>query len=204
MTIYRVPIELSWGGSGSPGVNVFHVRTSVGSSTAGDEMLQGAVDSIHTLYADLTAGGHSYGPPFASQTEITLGNVVDVETQELAHPSWEDINTGQGGESLPPANQVVVAWRTTVAARRGSGRTFFGPLNTGTQASDGSVASVVRQNFLEHAQAFVDRNLQDNGWAVGIYGLVIPKKQGGVDKVLRDITGRSVGRSFSVLRSRRD
>jgi hypothetical protein len=204
MPVYRVPVELDWPESGSPGANVWHVRTSVGGSTAGDELLQGAVDSIHTLYADLVAGGHAYGPPFASGLEIRMGNVVDVATQEMATPTFDALTVPNSGRTLPPANQVVVAWRTTIAARRGSGRTFFGPLNVGTQADDGSIDAVTRQNFLEHAQAFVDRNAQDNGWAVGIWGLDQPGTGPHGPKVLRDIKARTVGRSFAVLRSRRD
>jgi hypothetical protein len=203
MTIYRVPVNISFTGVGSPGANVWHVRAGLTpGSTAAD--LQSAVDSIHAFYDALILGGGGLGAPFAAGTVFTLGNVTDVATQQLKTPSWTAQTIGATGNDAPPACQVCVAWRTTVAARRGQGRTFLGPLNNGVVETDGSIKAQVRTNVLAAAQALITRNLPDNGWAVGIWGLDVAGGDRKAPRVLRDITGRTVGTQFAVLRSRRD
>jgi hypothetical protein len=162
------------------------------------------VDSIHQFYADLAAGGGGLGPPFAASTSFTLGQIVNMETDATASATWSTITIGATGNDLPPANQICVSWRTSIAARRGTGRTFIGPLNTGVAAPDGSILSTVRNNVLTAATGLRSRNLTINGWAVGVWGLQSAGGDRQAPRVLRDITGATVGTSFAVLRSRRD
>jgi hypothetical protein len=104
---------------------------------------------------------------------------------------------------------VCVTWRTTLVARRGTGRTFLGPLAGGSMSADGTPDDTILANVRTRSQALVDASRSDNGYAIGVYGLESP--WGGVGpapsdtpRVLRDIIGYRIRDQFAVLRSRRD
>lgn len=204
MTIYRIPVEFTWPGPGSPGVNVWHARVGLPGGTAGDQTLQAAVDSVHAFYAELAGGNGHIGAPWAGGLRFRLGQVVDVLSQEVHSANFPEIALGDLGKSAPPTTQIVVGWRTTIAARRGQGRTFLGPLNDFCVATDGTMNAEVRGNVLTAAGHLLDRNKADTGWSLGVYGLEAAKTGPKGAKVLRDFTGFSVNSSLSVLRSRRD
>lgn len=207
MTIWRVPVDISWPGPGSPGVNVWHVRCNSGLG-ADDTELQAAVDSIHTFYTDLNGPGGT-GSIFAPGTRLTLAQAVEVDSSTPANPTWATVEGAPPGTALPYATQVCVSWRTQVAARRGMGRTFVGPLNHGILQTDGTIADSVLTTIRNAAAGLVGRNDSLNGWAVAIYGLQAegPGAGGvyeGLPRVARDITAYKVRDTFAVLRSRRD
>lgn len=202
MAIFRVPILQTFTDPGSPGVNVFHVRT--GGVTPAAAALQAAVDSIRTFYVDLTSTTLSTFPPYAGGAEFTLGTVVNVETQEAMSPTFTPRTWASATPDLPPSNQICIGWKTTIAARRGTGRTYIGPLNDNAKSNSGSISTTTRDHVLAAAQAFVDRSLVDNDWAIAIYGLQTANSGPTGAKVARDITSRRVGTKFAVLRSRRD
>lgn len=204
MTIYRIPVETSWSGPGTPGVNVWHARVDGAGGALPGGGLQGAVDSIHAFYKEIDTSSRGSHRFWAAGTLFQLGQVVDVDTQEVASARFDPIGTEGGVGDAPHAAQIVVGWRSTIAARRGQGRTFLGPLAAQTVAADGSIEVNSRNWVLWAAQGLVARNKSDNGWGLGVYGLEAPKKQGGSGRVLRDFTGASVNMQFSVLRSRRD
>lgn len=202
MTVFRVPVNLSWSGSGSPGVNVWSVRVDNAPLT-GDSNLQEAVTAIHTFY-------DSVKDIFQAGTTITLGDIVERNSQTFASASWTTITGNNTGFDAAPVLQIVVSWKTTLAARRGMGRTFLGPLCNDNVENDGTIVPARLTEISNAATALVNNSKGNlNGWAVGVWGYQNakpPKPQVRTDfgRVHRDIVGYKVRDRFAVLRSRRD
>ena len=208
MTIYRVPVNLTWPGTGGPGVNVWHVRTDT-DWVATPAYLQAAVDAIHDFYEDITGQGTTGGDWMASDFAADLGTVVDVETAEMGSPQWTKVQGAGQTTNAPSVIQVCISWTTSIAARRGRGRTFVGPLQGGAIEANGSVNEACLTSLRAAAQKLIDASSAANGWAIGVYGLAAAAPQGTVDyaalpHVLRDIQGYSIKDKFAVLRGRRD
>jgi hypothetical protein len=202
MSVFRLPVEFTWPGPGTPGANVWHVRTDVSSGGLQGEQLQAATDAIHGYYASLLG-------LFAPGTTFTLGQVVDMDTQEGAAPDWDSIGSSAPAGAAPPVLAIVVAWKTTLVARRGTGRTFLGPLAAGSMQADGTPDDTFLGNVRTRSAALRDASRGDNGYAVGVWGLVnkytgTPPIPSNTPRVLRDIISYSVKDQFAVLRSRRD
>lgn len=201
MAIFRVPINISFPGAGSPGANIWHIRTP--GPLVGDELTQAnaLIAIIHTFYTDLLAY-------FPNTTAITLGTVVEEETQREISPTFAQV-TGTGTGSSPQALALVVTWKTSIAARRGRGRTFVGPLNTGAVESNGTPNETFRANALLAAQNLVNSSVAYLNGAIGVYGYQDAwtepgPRPAGQPRILRDFTGRSIRDLFGILRSRRD
>lgn len=202
MAIYRVPVNIAYTGAGSPGVNVWHVR-STGSFATNPSDLQGMVTAIRTFYNSLVAY-------FPTTQSFTLGTVTDVETDEEAVPTWATVTGTTAGGYLPQANCIVVTWKTTVAARRGRGRTFVGPLISTIAQTDGTIVDASRTAFLGAANTLVSTSTAYANGAVGVWGLQNSRAAGDttpydqLPHVLRDVTGASIRDLFGIMRSRRD
>lgn len=204
MAVYRVSVGLTWTGPGSPGANVWHLRTEEEGSPLGNEQLQDAIDELHAFYSGLNTTTGGVAGIFAPGTRFNLESVTNVESDEGAAPTWVEIVSASTDGDLPPICQICVSWKTTSHTRRGSGRTFLGPLNAGVQANDGSISGAHRQRILDAATLLATHNGVDDGWAIGVYGLVAPGGTPLSPHVLRDIIGATVGTQFASLRSRRD
>lgn len=212
MPTYRVPVELMWAGSGSPGANVWHVRTTA-EFGADPLQLQAAIDAIRTFYRDIAVGdADTVYPLIASGTLINLGTVVDVDSQEIAEPTFDEIVASSNTGLAPAPVAVTVTWRTSIAARRGRGRTFVGPVGSLAVQTDGTIKDEYVDNLRTVANNLVAASVPANNWAVGVYGQVdsltgegiTPEQRRLAPKVLRDITGATVRDKWAVLRSRRD
>lgn len=211
MTIWRVPVVCTWPGIGSPGVNVWHVRCNSGLGADATE-LQSAVDSIHTFYDAIGPSAAAPGTPLRASIAFTLGQVVEVDSQTAGAPTWSTLTVGGAMGSTADVLQLCLSWKTTIAARRGRGRTFIGPLNSNVVTTDGTPRDDYVTLIKAAAQGLVDRNDNLNGWAVAIYGqqsmlkgpTVTPEMRQAAPHVARDIIGYSMQDKFAVLRSRRD
>lgn len=202
MTVWRVPINLTWPGAGSPGVNVWSIRTT--SEVQSDEVnLQEALDELHNRYTSFC----QYMP---SGSTAQLGDVVNRDTQEFGPGTWTKITSTNGSGQAPQALQMVISWRTALAARRGMGRTFIGPLGTNVMQSDGSISDTILTEVTGLAQGILNASTSGtNGWSVGVWGLQNKAPSGttnysALPHVHRDITGFRVRDKFGILRSRRD
>lgn len=202
MPVYRVPIALTWTGAGSPGVNVWSVRTTT-SSPVGDAELQGALDALHTFYAGI-------GNAFAGGTTITLGEMTVRDTSERATGTFTKITSSNASNKAAPSLQIVIGWRTSLAKRRGMGRTFIGPLGADYVGPDGSIEDGKLTGVGTNVQTLLDASLSTtNGWGLGVWGLADsvpsnPASPASQPHVHRDIIGYKIRDQFGILRSRRD
>jgi len=201
MTILRVPFNIAFPGAGSPGANVWHIRTVTGPGGAELAEANTLIGYIRTFYDAVK----SYIP---STTSISIGTVTEEITQREIIPTFANVG-GTGTGSSPQALALVVTWRTAVAARRGRGRTFVGPLSTAASSSDGTPDNAVRLAVATAATALVTSSMAYGNGAIGVYGYDEAKPQGeprdpSDGRVLRDYTGATVRDLFGILRSRRD
>jgi hypothetical protein len=203
MPVYRFPVTIDYLGGGGPAVNVWHLRTDTGGGALGDEQRQGAADALHTFYRALA---HQTGG-----TILILGGGVrvngdfmtDVESDESHHVDFDEVSAAGAQDYAPVNTALVVNWTTTIAARRGRGRTFLGPLSSTNIQNDGTPTGDCVTVVKAAAQALVNDSLSDNGWAFGVYGLETPGGTPDSPKVLRDFTGMRVRDRFAQMGSRR-
>lgn len=187
----RLAVDLSWtGATGSPGVNVWHIRFENASAPGGDQ--DAMVEAIRDFYV-ATRGSYPTAVNIRFNGEIhgvgdDAGNLYTADT-------WSTTGSGING-FLPPAVCTLVSWRTSSATRSGRGRTFIGPMSATILETNGTPD----EGFRAGTQAAVDDLIETsdsfaNG-AVGIYSRT--------ENVFRDLVSGDVPNYFAVLRSRRD
>jgi hypothetical protein len=206
MAIFRVPVAITGPSPGMPGVNVWHCRVDDAFDTDAtlDLAIQELVD-FYTAIAPLLAPAHAWQ---------VGADITDVDARrDRSRPlrSVSSTATGVAGR-MPPANQIVVGWKTDLKARRGMGRTFVGPLSAGQEEGGGVPTAPAVAALRTAAGALVDASQAANSWAFGVYGQekalsqpgAINPETGEPFRVLRDFIGYKVNEKFAVLRSRRD
>jgi len=203
MPIFRVPVNVAFVGAGSPGANIWHIRTVAGPGGSELTQAQTMVTAIRQFYNSCQA----YLP---TTNVYTLGTVTELGTGREISPTWSSLS-GVATGNIAQALCVVVTWKTSIAARRGRGRTFLGPLATSVQQSDGTIVDAARTGIGTAAAALVSTSLTDGNGAVGVWGYSAAKTPGKANprnpadgRELRDITGYAIRDVFGVLRSRRD
>ena len=195
---------LTFPGVGSPGANIWHIRTIADPLDAGElSQANSLVGYIRTFYSALVGF-------LPATTTVNLGTVTEEETQREITPTMATV-TGSGTGSAPQALAVVVTWKTSIAARRGRGRTFLGPLATTLMQSDGTPNDASLVSIRTAAGALVTSSTSFGNGAIGVYGYQNAKVSGKENlrdpndpRVFRDFTGYAVRDQFGVLRSRRD
>ena len=203
MTIFRCPINITFPGAGSPGANIWHFRTTGAIGAVETGQAQNMVNILRTFY-------QSVNTLMPATTSITLGTVTEVTTAREITPTFAAV-TGSGTGSAMQALAVVVTWKTSIAARRGRGRTFLGPLATSVVQSDGTINDSNLTTIRASAAALVSSSLADGNGALGVYGYDAAKTPGKANprnpadgKIFRDFTSYQIRDLFGVLRSRRD
>jgi len=203
MAIWRVPINIVFPGAGSPGVNVWHIRT--GGVLPADEVTQAnaLIGYIRTFYNNLVGN-------YPTGVTLSLGTVTEEATQREMACTMTAVS-GVGTGSAPQLLAMVVTWKTTIAARRGRGRTFIGPLSTSSMQSDGTPVDSFRTTVGTGAAALIASSVAYGNGAIGVYGYQNAKLPGKANlrnpadpKVFRDVTGYATRDLFGSLRSRRD
>lgn len=190
VAIYRVPIDLSWNGSGSPGVNVWHIETGDNPTGVGVETI---IALLRGFYEDLLT---VLGGPM---TVRFAGEVVEVNTDVRAGaPTWS-ISPAATNQYAAFPLALVVSWRTVLASRSATGRTFIGPLAASVDGSTGTPSAAV----VAQLQAAATELIEAVETAEGDGGsrLVVYSRLTGQATAIQ--SGR-VRTQFSVLRSRRD
>lgn len=198
MAIWRLPINLNYGRGGGPGVNVWHARQ--GSLDPGEE-LGDLSNMLHTFYSDIASGAISGSDGFQAGMTIDAGDWVDVDSEESRPADFDTITVPGTAPDAPPVLAVCMTWRTSIAARRGRGRTFLGPLSQNALQDNGTPDEDLRNVFATAAEDLVSASTGFGNGAWGVYGRTAV---GASTHVLRDLTGFSVPNEFAVMRSRRD
>lgn len=198
MSVVRIPVTLNWPGSGAPGINVFHLRTTEDWDTAGHDLI---VDDALDVLATFVDAVYDIVAPVGFTWSLGE-NVVDVASSEARDFTVRSGATASTDTPAPHALAVVVGWKTTLAARRGRGRTFLGPCRKGLIDTDGTIEPGNLANIRTHADTFVASSSSIAGGSFAVWG----QEAAGVPgvNVARDITSANVRDVFAVLRSRRD
>jgi hypothetical protein len=203
MAIFRVPINITFPGAGSPGVNVWHIKTNDANLSTELTQANALIGYMRTLYDAIKI----YYP---ATTVLSLGTVTEELTSREITPTMASV-TGTGTGSAPQLLALVVTWRTNVASRRGRGRTFLGPLATAAMQSDGTPSATLLTAAGDAAQALITSSQAYLNGQIGVYGYEDPKTPGKLNprdptdpKIFREFTGRSIRDLFGSLRSRRD
>lgn len=191
MPTVRIPIDLSWvGASGSPGVNVFHGRIDP------EEIETGGLDDItemlHTFYSTCV-GIFPDGTTIRYEGEAF--GVGDDEGNVYTSPEWTVLGEGNGG-FLPPANAILVSWKTGSGGRSGRGRTFLSPIVLPADEENGTPGEPTRASVQGAVDALVASSTGFGNGALGVYSRT--------QDTFRDFTSGNVPNFFAVLRSRRD
>lgn len=192
MPVFRGVVSIAHPSLGGEGSNTWHCRTvSVTNPgiTADLVILTGMLEDLYNGLNDVLAGG----------TLCTFdGEWIQIDSEEPEiHdvPGWSSAS-GTSTAPLPPANSMVISWRTNLASKRARGRTFVGPLGVNTLQDNGTPTEAARGLLDGHAEAFIEAFDGAFNGAFGVWSQL--------DAVLRDFTGASTANRFAVLRSRRD
>lgn len=195
MSIYRVTVGLTWNGVGSPGANVWHYRADGSQPAIGmEEDVADGLANLHTFY-------NSIRVLYPSTTSIRIPeDVLRIDTdppQSVGFAPQVLSGTGFTTEA-PELLAMCVQWLTSVRTRRGRGRTFIGPLSSGTIETDGTPDNAKATTLQTAARALVAAGeAGDANGAFGVYSRV--------DSVIRDFTDATARQDkFAVMKSRRD
>lgn len=187
MPTIKIPVRIDYPNSGGPGYNVFHARVNDVETD-----LEDALDALESFYNTLPS-------LWGSTTSLTIGEgmINDPYGSPTYLPDDVRVITGTGTPTaLPQLLAICISWRTPSATRTGRGRTFLGPLVTGTAQADGTPIDAIVTAVRDSAQFLVGQSTGANGWAFGVYSQK--------DALFRDWVGSSVKDRFSYLSSRRD
>lgn len=192
MGVYRCTVKSTFPIGSTRGTNTWTVRT-VG--TGGDETdvqtLMGVVRDFYVDMASSTPSDFTWSWDGTSQElgteEPTLLPVAD---------TWSVTGT-DASEYGAASNMAVVTWRTSLATRRGRGRTFIGPIGRDFVDTDGTLGD----GYLgQLRQAAADLVGAQGGFVGTVGGLCVWSD---LDGVARDFIGSTVTDQVAVLRSRR-
>lgn len=198
MATWRLPVALTYDLGGGPGVNVWHLRNT---GEPFDDDVQECVDAIHAFYSTVASGAIAGADGYQAGMRISADTVINVDSDESASVDWDTITVPATGDVAPPVLALCMTWRTSIAARRGRGRSFMGPLSQNALQDNGTPAEDFRAVHVGAAQDLVDFNDGFDNGAVVVYGRTAI---GSSTHVARDITGFSVPNEFAIMRSRRD
>jgi hypothetical protein len=191
MPTMRVPVEMSWAGvSGSPGANIWHVRTTADITSPPE--LESNTELIRQFYEDIAS---LYCSDLVLRYEGEATGVGDDTGNIYTSPPWTVTGT-TGLDHLAPALQMMVQWRGETGGPHGRGRTFIGPLSTACHQDNGTPDEAERTVLIDAAAALVEGSDSFADGAVGIWSRT--------ELVFRDVVSSAVPNKFAILRSRRD
>lgn len=191
MPTLRMVVEHTYPIAGGPGINVWHYRTATPGNPE-DAEIPNAATILQAFYSDIAS-------LFTTSSTLSLREqVIDVDSGEVyAAEPWSVVGTRAVGDGwVPPANAIVLNWRTSNVSRSGRGRSFFGPLSRNVLETNGTPALFALTALATAANALIDDQQSVGNGAFGVYS----PTQG----VIRDFVSAYSRDQFAVLRSRRD
>lgn len=196
MAIFRATVVLTSACLGGHGTNTWHFRTDSDDIVPNLVSVHDAEDALQNFYIavkDLWPAGTT------ASHNGEWATVNDEEPEVLDGFQWTQ--SGGAGEPLPPANCIVVGWKTTRNTRYGRGRTFLGPIGEGWN-EEGTPSAAALTIARDGSQDLVDWNsgVLSGSSAFGVWS----EHSATAEPAFRDFTSRTVHDKFAVLRSRRD
>lgn len=198
MAVVRIPVRIDQASLPSPAFNIWHGRVdalasgATGTSAPLDDMLT----TLHDFYLGVIGA-------MAGGTTITMpSSVVDVSDSYEYGVTTPGNISGGGANTLESGLALTIGWKTSIAGRRGRGRTFLGPMGQGSQDVNGHPTAGTITLVNTAIAALLSDSLSDNGWALGVWGQQTANVKN--PKVLRDFTAAKVSTKYAHLRSRRD
>lgn len=189
---YAIKVKTTFPGGTKSGVNVWHVRKP--DPLADDPTLQPPCDAIAAFYASLkTQFGSTY-----SWTWDGSATEVGTATPHLVGglTGFSHVGSAGGNTSSGPAGVgLCVSWRSSLASRRGRGRTFITPLPTEKWQTDGTLDDTFLATVRGYAAALVTASRGLGNGAVGIWSPT--------DSLFRDVVGSSINDRAAWLSTRR-
>lgn len=189
MPLWRTTVALTFPTGSRAGTNTWHVRTV----TDDDSELDTVMGMIQAYYGDIaTALWH------ADYTARWDGSASEVDSES---PAFKQTNgdwlvTGPDSGASPAAGVgVVVTWRSSLASRRGRGRTFHCPVREDAFDDNGTIEDGTLADVRDASDALVSAS------TVSTLGSVVVYSES--DHVGRDIVGRLVNDRVAYLSSRR-
>lgn len=182
---------------------MWSVRTTEASVIV-DE-LDSAITAIRAFYNTLSSF-------MAPGMQVSVGpDIVERDSLEDQARPAQTAGAGSGTNAAAPALQLCLSWKTSLRARRGMGRTFFGPLNSTAVDAFGTPAATLISQAEQAANNLLAASNNATGWAIGVWGLQNPGQYDasgvlipGQPHVHRDAIGFKIRDQFAILRSRRD
>lgn len=170
MAIYRLPITVTGPQAGGPWVNVFHLSTD--SSTPPQTTINQVATTLRAFYQALSFSVPNIGPTLAGGMSINADFATDVDTQTQLPVTWPTIQTAATGGSAPTRLSICVTWRSVIAARRATGRTFLPPLSQAVVGTDGLPKSQTIDQVRSAAAGVLTSQQSTSGGGLCVYGLV--------------------------------
>lgn len=194
LTLYTVPVRLTYPGAGGPGFNIWHCRTT-GEDVPSTADLDALTDILHTFYSAISP---FYTPGTTAAFEGVATTIEENPRFDASGSSWSVTGSSSVSVMLPTAAQICIGWTTEEAGRRGRGRTFIGPLTSAVL--DGSGDGTPLNGSLTTLRAAADALVSSSmGFANGAWGVYSPSFG-----IFHDFTGSRIRDTFAVLTSRRD
>jgi hypothetical protein len=186
--------------AGGPWINVWHISND-GSVPVATTVNQVAAN-IRAFYVALTQTIANVGPVLAPNMSIAADFATDVQTQAQVPVTFAPVTTGTFGTQAPTRLSMTVTWKTNIAARRATGRTFIPPMQAAVIDNLGLPKQGVRDAVLAAGAGVVTSNASVSGGGLVVYGLVTPKG-GPKDPHQGYAVARATVRTkFSTLRTR--
>jgi hypothetical protein len=190
MALWHYTVDLSWPGTGSPGVNVWDIRTDEG--LPGDN-LQEAVDAIKNFYASTLLAGALVPTGYRA---VGRALAVEINTKQIDAVTGFTTNTNSSDPEFAGPLMLICTLRTSSATRKGRGRKFIGPAAQGTLDADGTPTTGAVTALQTACTELLAASTANSGWAVGVYSQT--------DGLFRDMVQMQARNYFAILRSRRD
>lgn len=190
MPIYRMTVRTSFPGGSAAGTNTWHFRKSA-------PIVPGP-DSTVTLVRNFYSGIKSlFGSTYKWTWDGTLQEVATTTPSLVGIQSgWTEQGSSGGNMDTGPAGVgLCVTWRSSIANRRGRGRTFIAPLPAQWYQTDGTLLDANLVTLRTAANALVSGSVADGNGAVTVFSHV--------DNIARDIVAASVTDRVAFLSSRR-
>lgn len=192
MPVYRATVDLRFAAGAGRGTNTWTLRTlSPGTQT---DYIQSLMEIVRAFYEDVQALFPT-NSTFAWDGSVTELGTATPALLPSATP-WSLAGSGAASSYAPAPAMVCVTWKSSLATRRGRGRTFLGPLSPGTFGTDGTIQDGNLDAVRDAAATLVSSSLNDlNGGGLAVWS--------DVDNIARDFIASSVRDQTAVLRSRR-